>query len=54
MVDLLNVKQVSNILNVSTKTVRKLLRDKVVASVRVGREFRVSKKTLMEYLESDI
>ena len=48
--DLLNVPQVGEILGVSTKTVYRLLRQNKIASLRVGREFRVPKVHLMQYV----
>ena len=47
--DVLNVKQVSAILGVSTKTVYRLLRDGSLATLKVGREFRVPKVAVMKY-----
>ena len=49
--DLLNVPQVSEILGVSTKTVYRLLQQNAFASLRVGREFRIPKIYLMQYVQ---
>ncbi|MDL2205435.1 helix-turn-helix domain-containing protein [Christensenellaceae bacterium OttesenSCG-928-M15] len=49
--DVLDVKQVSKLLGVSTKTVYKLIKDGSLSSLRVGREFRVTKVTLMKYMK---
>jgi excisionase family DNA binding protein len=49
--DVLNVKQVSTLLGVSTKTVYRLLRDGSIATLKVGREFRVPKVAVMKYVK---
>ena len=49
--DVLDVKQVSRILNVSTKTVYKLIQDNTLSSLKVGREFRVPKIFLLKYIK---
>ena len=49
--DVLDVKQVSKLLDVSTKTVYKLLRDGSLASLKVGREFRIPKVNVMKYVK---
>jgi len=49
--DVLDVKQVSELLNVSTKTVYRLLRTGSLSSLKVGREFRIPKLYLMQYLK---
>ena len=41
--DILDVKQVSKLLGVSTKTVYKLLRNGTLDSLKIGREFRIPK-----------
>ena len=48
--DVLNVKQVSQLLGVSTKTVYKLIRDECLCHLKVGREFRIPKVVLMKYM----
>lgn len=48
--DVLNVEQVSNILNVSKKTVYKIVKDGSLSCLKVGREIRVPKYFLMKYL----
>ena len=48
--DILDVKQVSQLLGVSTKTVYRLLRTETLVSLKVGREFRVPKVNVMKYL----
>ena len=49
--DVLDAKQVSAILGVSTKTVYRLLRDGSIMSLKVGREFRVPKVNVMKYVK---
>jgi excisionase family DNA binding protein len=41
--DLMDVKQASKLLGVSTKTVYKLLKNGSLSSLKVGREFRIPK-----------
>ena len=47
--EVLDVKQVSKVLGVSTKTIYKLIRRGTLSSMKVGREFRVPKVALMRY-----
>lgn len=49
--DILNVKQVSKLLGVSTKTIYKLINQGSLSSLKVGREFRVTKVMLMKYMK---
>ena len=49
--DVLDVKQVSELLGVSTKTVYRLLHSGTLGSLKVGREFRIPKLYLMQYLK---
>lgn len=49
--DVLDVKQVSQLLGVSKKTVYRLLRNKAIESLKVGREFRVPKVNVMKYVK---
>jgi excisionase family DNA binding protein len=49
--DVLDVKQMSQLLGVSTKTVYRLLRSGTVDSLRIGREFRVPKVNVMKYVK---
>ena len=48
--DVLDVKQVSKLLGVSTKTVYRLLRDGTIDSLKIGREFRIPKVNVMRYV----
>jgi len=49
--DVLDVKQVSKLLGVSTKTVYRLLREGTIESLKIGREFRVPKVNIMRYVK---
>jgi excisionase family DNA binding protein len=49
--DVLDVKQVSTLLGVSTKTVYKLINGGSLPSLKIGREFRVPKVMLMRYMK---
>jgi excisionase family DNA binding protein len=49
--DVMDVKQVSKLLGVSTKTVYKLIKDGSLSSLKIGREFRVPKVMLMKYMK---
>jgi len=49
--DILDVKQVSVILGVSTKTVYRLLRENTIKSLKIGREFRIPKVNVMKYVK---
>lgn len=46
----LTVAEVSEILRVSTKTVYKLIKEKTLPAVKVGRENRIAKSHLINYL----
>ena len=49
--DVLDAKQVSEILGVSVKTVYKLISEGTLSSLKVGREFRIPKVTIMKYMK---
>ena len=49
--EVLDVKQVSKVLGVSTKTVYKLIGNGTLSSMKVGREFRVPKVVIMKYVK---
>ena len=51
--DVLNGEQVAQILDISTKTVYKLLREKRIRSFKSGREFRIMRERLAEYIASE-
>ncbi|MEA5015927.1 MAG: helix-turn-helix domain-containing protein [Candidatus Limiplasma sp.] len=48
--EVLDVKQVSQLLGVSTKTVYKLVKNGSLAALRIGREFRFPKVLIMKYM----
>lgn len=50
--DVLDVKQVSKLLGISTKTVYKLINDGTLPCLKVGREFRILKATMMKYMKA--
>ena len=47
----LTVPEVAEILRVCTKTVYKLIKDSDIPSVKVGREIRISKARLIDYIQ---
>ena len=49
--DVLDVKQVSKLLNVSSKTVYRLINDGKLASLKVGRAFKIPKIHLLQYIK---
>ena len=49
--DVLDVEQMCEILNVSTKTGYKLLADNKVQAFKIGRAFRIPKAHLFDYLK---
>jgi len=49
--DVMDVRQVSKLLGVSTKTVYRLLRVGALDSLKIGREFRVPKVNVMKYVK---
>jgi excisionase family DNA binding protein len=49
--DILDVKQVSTLLGVSTKTVYRLLRESAIKSLKIGREFRIPKVNVLRYIK---
>ncbi len=48
--DVLDVGQMSALLSISKKTSYKLLREGVVPSLRIGREYKIPKANLIRYL----
>ena len=48
----LTVPEVAEILRVCTKTVYKLIKEDTIPSVKIGREIRVPKGRLIEYLQN--
>jgi len=51
--DLLDVGLASELLGISTKTVYKLIKDGHICPKKVGRAYRISKISLLNYLEID-
>ena len=49
--DAMTVKETSEFLGVSTKTIYKLIQQKIFPQIMVGRSYRISKKFLLNYLE---
>ena len=49
--DVMDVKQTSGLLGVSTKTVYKLINTGSLSALKVGREFRVPKISLIKYMK---
>ena len=50
--DVLNVVEMSQALNISIKTTYKLLNKKVIGYLKIGREYRIPKINLINYLLS--
>ena len=48
--DVMSLSELAEYLNVSTKLASRLLRDGAIFSVKVGREYRVAKSTVMQYV----
>jgi excisionase family DNA binding protein len=52
--DIMSVEQVSRALNVSTKTVYRLLHEDKIGHIMMGRKYRVPKAHLLSYLRFDV
>lgn len=50
--DVLDLRQVSEILQISTKTGARLLRDGTIKSLKIGNSYRIPKHYLISYLNS--
>ena len=48
--DVLNLKEMSELLQISTKTGRKLLRSGKIRSFRIGRNYRIPKRNLISFV----
>jgi len=48
--DILDVKQMSKLLSVSTKTAYRLLKDGAIIAMKVGREYKIPKVHIIRYL----
>jgi excisionase family DNA binding protein len=51
--DLLTVKEVSNILGVSKQMVRSLVKNQKIKSIKIGREYRITKKNLIDFINGE-
>ena len=49
--DILTVKEVSELLDVTPQLTRTLIRSGKLKAIRVGREYRIPKKNMIEFLE---
>ena len=49
--DLLNIEDMCEILNISTKTGYKLLKENKISGLKVGRSYRIPKANLFSYLK---
>ena len=47
---ILNVSNVAEILDVSPNTIRKLIKDKSLQAVKVGKRYKITKNKLLAYL----
>ena len=50
-IKLLTVEEVARYLDVTGKTVRRLITDEKLAGIKVGREYRITKAALEKFLE---
>ena len=50
--DVLDLRQVSEILQISTKTGSRLLRDGTIKSLKIGNSYRIPKPYLISYINS--
>ena len=48
--DLLTIEQVAEVLNVSDQTVRKLVKNNEIKTVKFGRTYRVTRQALKEFI----
>lgn len=46
----LTVKETAELLRITTKTIYKLIKEKAIPTVKVGREYRILKKNVVDYL----
>jgi len=50
--DVLSAQMVSEILNVNIKTVYRLIKSDKVKALKIGREYRITKKNFLKFLEN--
>ena len=48
--DVLTLAELSRLLNISSKLAVKLLKDNKIYSVKIGREYRIAKSSVMAYI----
>lgn len=48
--DVLDIKQLSMALNISKKTAYKLIQDGAIYNLKIGREYRIPKVSVIQYL----
>ena len=49
--DVMNIDQMSELLGISTKTGYRLLKDGIIAALKVGRTYRIPKVSILNYLK---
>ena len=49
--DVMNIEQMCEVLSISTKTGYKLLKEQQIASLRIGKKFRIPKVHIFTYLK---
>ena len=53
MIELLTVQEVANMLKTSKQQVRKMIRNRIIPAIKIGREWRVSAKYLKDFLDEN-
>ena len=48
--DLVNVKQLKEMLDIGINLAYKLVRDKIIEAIKVGREYKIPKRNVIAYL----
>ncbi len=48
--DIMNISDVAEILDVSPNTIRKLIKDKTLHALKVGKRYKITKNKLLAYL----
>ena len=51
--DVLSAKMVSEILNINVKTVYSLIKEEKVKAQKIGREYRITKKNFLSFLNNN-
>ena len=52
--DVMNIDQMSELLGISTKTGYRLLKDGIIAALKVGRTYRIPKVSILNYLKINV